>query len=269
MSSTANNPSLAGNGFLDLLAKDGIALLSTNKYGQGLLKPQYTNFAPRFGFAYQVDPKLVVRGGVGLFWNAFENQGYGPNIGENYPFVYNFEYNPKVPDGSPTGLSNVAPVSYNTPYATCATAGPGQTATFESGFSCHSFTPLDVNASGLGLQGLQFNFVTPRTLAANLSFQYAITHSMSAQVAYVLTKADNLQMNLGANNVTAAPAVQRQYYGSCRWRSPGSRAVSRFRRWFDWANDWSQRLQRITNQARTAVLERAEFPPHVHIFKNL
>jgi hypothetical protein len=203
LSSTANNPTLAGTGFTDLLAKDGIALLSTDKYGQGLLKPQYNNFAPRFGFAYEVSPRLVVRGGVGLFWNAFENQGYGPNIGENYPFVYNFEYNPKVPNGSPAGLSNVAPVSYNTPYATCATAGPGQTATFESGFSCHSFTPLDVNASGLGLQGLQFKFVDPKTLAANLFFQYAITHSMSAQVGYVLTKADNLQMNLGANNVTA------------------------------------------------------------------
>ncbi len=203
LSSTANNPSLAGNGFTDLLAKDGIALLSTNQYGQGLLKPQYNNFAPRFGFAYEVTPRLVVRGGAGLFWNAFENQGYGPNIGENYPFVYNFSYTPIVPNGSPSGLSTVAPTSYGTPYATCATAGPGQTATFESGFSCHSFTPLDVNASQIGLQGLQFNFVDPSTVAANLSFQYAITHSISAQVAYVMTKADNLQMNLGANNVTA------------------------------------------------------------------
>jgi hypothetical protein len=203
LSSTANNPSLDGNGFLDLLAKDGIALLSTDKYGKGLLKAPYTNFAPRFGFAYQVNPKLVARGGVGLFWNAFENQGYGPNIGENYPFVYNFEYNQKVPAGSPNGLSAVVPVSYGTVYANCPTAGPGQTATFESGFSCHSFTPLNVQGTGVGLQGLQFNFVTPSTVAANLSFQYAITHTMSAQVGYVLTKADNLQMNLGANNVTA------------------------------------------------------------------
>jgi hypothetical protein len=203
LSSTANNPALAGAGFLDLLAKDGITLLSTDQWGKGLLKPQYNNFAPRFGFAYQVSDKLVARGGVGLFWNAFENQGYGPNIGENYPFVYNFNYTPKVPNGSPSGFSTVAPTSYQTPYSNCATAGPGQTATFESGFSCLAFTPLDVQGSGVGLQGLQFNFVTPRTLAANLSFQYALTHSMSAQVAYVLTKADNLQMNLGANNVTA------------------------------------------------------------------
>ena len=269
LSSTANNPSLAGNGFVDVLAKDGIAILSTDKYGQGLLKPQYNNFAPRFGLAYQVDPRLVVRGGVGLFWNAFENQGYGPIFVRVIPFVYNFEYNPKVPDGSPAGLSNVVPVSYNTPYANCATAGPGRTATFESGFSCHSFTPLSVNASGLGLQGLQFKFVDPKTLAANLSFQYAITHSMSAQVGYVFAKADNLQMNLGANNVNCTPALQRQYHRPGRWRTPGSGAVSRSRRRFYWANDWSQYLQWIANQARTAVRERTEFPPHLHIFKNL
>ena len=33
-----------------------------------------------------------MRGGFGLFYNSFENQGYGPNIGENYPFVFNFNY---------------------------------------------------------------------------------------------------------------------------------------------------------------------------------
>ena len=100
--------------------------MSTNKYGQGLLKHQTITLRPRFGFAYQVTPKLVVRGGVGLFWNAFENQGYGPNIGENYPFVYNFNYTARVPTNAPTGLSTVAPVSYNTPYASCPTAGPGR-----------------------------------------------------------------------------------------------------------------------------------------------
>ena len=205
LSSTANNPSLNGQGFLDLLAKDNITLLQTDRYGKGLLKPQFNNFSPRVGFAYQVDPKLVVRGGFGFFFNAFENQGYGPNIGENYPFVYNFNYVPKVPANAAPGLSTVAPVSYGTPFSSCSggTAGYGGTATLESGFSCIGFTPLNVNAQGLGLQGLQFKFVTPRTLAANLSFQYAITRSLAAQIGYVLTDANNLQMNLGANNVTA------------------------------------------------------------------
>ena len=205
LSSTANNPSLNGQGFLDLLAKDNITLLQTDRYGQGLVKPQYNNFSPRAGFAYQVNPKTVVRGGIGTFYNAFENQGYGPNIGENYPFVYNFNYVPKVPTNAPAGLSTVAPVSYGTPFSSCSggTSGYGGTATLESGFSCIGFTPLNVNAQGIGLQGLQFKFVTPRTLAANLSVQYAITRALAAQIGYVFTDANNLQVNTGANHTTA------------------------------------------------------------------
>ena len=131
----------------------------TDKWGNGLLQTQRANFAPRVGFAYEVTPKLVTRGGFGIFYNSFENQGYGPNIGENYPFVYNFNYQ-VLGSGNTT---QVAPVSIGTPFAGCSTAGPGGTATFESGFSCISFTPADVNASGLGLQGLQFDYHTPLT----------------------------------------------------------------------------------------------------------
>lgn len=191
-------------GFTDLLTQDGITLDSTDRYGKGLLKPQYSNWAPRFGLAYQVNPKTVVRGGFGLFYNAFENQGYGPNIGENYPFVYNFDYVPRVPLNAPPGYSTVAPVSFGTPFGSCSggSAGAGGTATFESGFSCIAFSPTQVNASGLGLQGLQFKFVTPKTIAANLSVQYAITPTMAMQIGYVFTDANNLQVNLGANNVT-------------------------------------------------------------------
>ncbi|HEX6496865.1 MAG TPA: TonB-dependent receptor plug domain-containing protein, partial [Acidobacteriaceae bacterium] len=191
LSSTAQNPSLNGNGFLDLLAKDGIALGSTNKYGNALVQTQQTNFAPRFGLAYQATPKLVLRAGVGLFFNAFENQGYGPNIGENYPFVYNFDY--KGPnDSTPFGAGS-------NPYGACGTAGTGGSAPIGTGLSCSAFTPLAVNASGLGLQGLQFNYQTPRTVSTNLSFQYAITNTMSANVAYVFTDGSNLQQGIGNN----------------------------------------------------------------------
>jgi hypothetical protein len=198
LSSTANTPSLNGKGFIDLLAADGIALQSTDKYGQGLTQTQKTNFAPRVGFAYQISPKLVSRGGFGFFWNSFENQGYGPNIGENYPFVYNFSYAQQD-----LGIPSVSPVSTGTPYAGCATAGPGGTATLSAGFSCIPFTPAIVNAQGLQLQGLQFKYKTPQTTAANLTFQYSLTRSLSAQVGYVYTGVAHLQTGLGNNNVTA------------------------------------------------------------------
>jgi Carboxypeptidase regulatory-like domain len=198
LSSTANNPSLNGHGFLDLLAKDGIALEETNKYGQGLVQVQKTNFAPRIGFAYQANQKLVARAGFGLFYNTFDNQGYGPNIGENYPFVFNFNYQQQN-----LGTPSVTPISGGSPWAGCATGGPGGTATLGSGLSCVAFTPLQVNAQGLGFQGMQFHYQTPTTISSNLTLQYSLTRTMSAQVAYVYTRANHLQIGPGTNNVTS------------------------------------------------------------------
>jgi hypothetical protein len=194
-------------GFVDLLQKDGISLLSTNRWGQGLLQTQKTNIAPRLGFAYEITPKWVLRGGLGLFYNSFENQGYGPNIGENYPFVYNLSYFANANPSNPSQSSQVAPVSYNSAFANCPTAaGDPSTghgvANFESGFSCIPLTSTALNALGLGLQGLQFDYGTPRTYSANLSVQYSITRSMSAQAAYVFTQGSNLQGGVGYQNPT-------------------------------------------------------------------
>jgi hypothetical protein len=200
LSSKANNPLLNDNGFLDLLAKDSIAPLSTDKYGKGLVQTQKTNFAPRVGFAYQATPKLVARGGFGMFYNSFENQGYGPNIGENYPFVFNFNYQQQN-----LGIPTVSPISAGSPFSTCpagGTPGPGGTATVESGLSCIGFSPLDVNASGLGLQGLQFNYQTPLTLSSNVTLQYSLTRTLSVQAGYVITHGLHLQTGVGANNVS-------------------------------------------------------------------
>jgi hypothetical protein len=185
-----------------LLAQDGITLLQTDKYGQGLLQTQKTNFAPRVGMALQITPKWVARGGIGLFYNSFENQGYGPNIGENYPFVYNLDYVPTANPSGPSIASQVAPTSYNTVYAGCGTAGPGGTASFESGFSCIPFTPSAVNALGLGLQGLQFDYQTPRTYSVNATLQYSVTRTLSATASYVFTHGADLQGGVGYQNVS-------------------------------------------------------------------
>ena len=190
-------------GLVDLLARDGITLMQTNKWGNALAIDQKDNFAPRIGFAYQVTPKSVVRGGFGIFYNSFENQGYGPNIGENYPFVFNPHFVINAPPGSQGNpVNGVAPVSYNTPYAGCSSAGPGGTASFEAGFSCFSFDPAKYNALGLSLAGLQFNFQTPRTYSSNLTYQYSLTRSLAAQVGYVFTHGADLQSGPGVQHVT-------------------------------------------------------------------
>jgi hypothetical protein len=58
-----------------------------------------------------------------------------------------------------------------------------------------------VNASGLGLQGLSFDFKTPYTLSTNLTLQYQIQPTLSVQAGWVNTEARHLQIGLGANNV--------------------------------------------------------------------
>jgi len=184
--------------FTNLLATDGITLAVTNQYGQGLGNSQKKNFAPRIGLAYQVDPKLVVRAGFGLFYNGFENRGFSPNLGENYPFQFNFSFS------SP---NDATPISAGTPFAGCPTAGPGGTATFEAGFSCTPLSPLLVtNATGLGLRGIQFNYITPYTMGANLTVQYQLTPSMSVQAGYVTSLARHLESFPGSNSPTSIAA---------------------------------------------------------------
>lgn len=51
-----------------------------------ILEPDRNNFAPRFGFAYQMDPKTVIRGGAGVFYTSTVFQEAG-DLADNPPFV--------------------------------------------------------------------------------------------------------------------------------------------------------------------------------------
>jgi hypothetical protein len=175
--------------FTTLLAQDGIGLQVTNRYGKGLGNSQKTNFAPRFGFAYQVTPKLVARGGVGIFFNGFENRGYSPNLGENYPFQFSFSYF-EPNDSNPINA-----------FSGCSTATPAGGPTLETGFSCIPLTPTAVNASGLQLRGIQFDYKTPYSIGTNFTLQYELARNLSVQAGYVGTFGRHLEVFPSSNNV--------------------------------------------------------------------
>jgi hypothetical protein len=184
--------------FNNLLAADGIGLGITNKYGKGLGSSQKANFAPRVGFAYQVSPKLVARGGFGIFYNGFENRGFSPNLGENYPFQFNFSYfNPN--DGNPLTFPGCS-----------GAAATGGTATFETGFSCSPLSPTVVQANGLALRGIQFNYQTPYSMSGNFTLQYQLTPTMTVQAGYVTSLARHLEVFPGSNNPTQILPVNTQ-----------------------------------------------------------
>lgn len=193
----STNQAQFSTSFTNLLAADGIGLGVTGKYGKGLGNSQKTNFAPRFGFAYQATPKLVARGGWGIFYNGFENRGYSPNLGENYPFEFDFNYG-QIDDGTPRTFPG------------CANAGGagmgatvGYTATFETGFACTPLNPTLVQANGLSLRGIQFNYQTPYTMSGNFTLQYELTPTLTFQAGYVSTLARHLEVFPNTNNPTA------------------------------------------------------------------
>src|SRR5581483_6510428 len=192
--STDQTTGVPNTGFLNLLAQDGINLAITKQYGKGLGTSQTSNFAPRFGFAYQATPKFVIRGGAGMFYNGFENRGYSPNLGENYPFQFSFDY-------VPSGNNNAVPIAY----ASCpgGTASPSNNPNLETGFACIPLTPLAVNANGLQLRGIQFAYQTPYSIGDNLSLQYQLTPTMSVEAAYVGTFGRHLEVFPGSNEPSA------------------------------------------------------------------
>jgi len=165
--------------FAALTALDGIAVSCSSNPTLSLV--QNTNFAPRVGFAYRVTSKLVARGGYGIFYGALSNIGYGPNLGENYPFQFSFSFfNPDA----------VHPIKY---------ASDGNVATLEEGFLGIPLTPTLVNASGLSLVGRQYNYQTPYDEGANFTLQYQLSPNQTAQLAYVGTFGRHLDVGPTTN----------------------------------------------------------------------
>ena len=169
-----------------LFAADGIALKFDKNWALGQVQDK--NFAPRFGFAYQVSQKLVARGGFGVFFGGFENQN-GNNQGNSYPFQFNFDYTPQN-SYTPTRVANVS------------APGCADVYTFELGFTCTPLDPALVDAGGIGWTGLQYNFQTPYTEGWNFSLEYAFTPTLTLTAGYVGNSTHHLEIFKGANNVT-------------------------------------------------------------------
>jgi hypothetical protein len=203
-------PSVAPNGFSAALATDGIALTFVKNKPE-LADAQNRNFAPRFGMAYQVTPKLVMRGGFGIFYGGFEVQN-GNNQGNSFPFQFNFGLfspNSNTPITVP-GLSN-------------APAGCSVAYTFELGFACTPLDPALVPGFGVGLTGLQTNFQTPYSEGWNLTFEYAFTPTLTLTMGYVGNSTHHLELFKGANTVSQIlPPNTCLEAPSCPGQNPGN-----------------------------------------------
>ena len=179
--SRQNKPALSQS-FIQTLQQDGIKLVYSNAYGgSGLSNVQSTNFAPRIGFAFQATSHLVVRGGYGIFYGAFENRGGYPSLGYNYPFQYSFTYYAPTSQ-SPMVLPN------------------GQDGTLENSIAGIPLNPSLVQGPGLTLRGIQLNYKTPYVQSYNFTLQYQLAPSTTIEAGYVGSQSQHLEAFVGTNN---------------------------------------------------------------------
>ncbi len=162
--------------FTTALAQEGIQV---KQGGQLLGNAQKLNFAPRFGFAYQLQKRWVVRGGYGIFYGGIEEIGGSPLITENFPIEYTVtrtSLTPETPIAADNSLGLLATSFHNLP-----------------------LTPATVSPLGVPLVGFQYNWKTPYTQSENLSVQYQLNSSSTFTAGYVGSNGRHLETVLSPN----------------------------------------------------------------------
>lgn len=174
----------ANPAFYALLAQDNITTVCSSGLGTGTYGKK--NFAPRVGISKRITEKDVLRAGFGISYGALDSIGYGPNIGQNYPFYYTVGY------GSISG--DATPLRFPNPQT-------GTLSTLETGLS--PINPDNIDPHGLSLiSRYPFNQPTAYSETYNLTNQYQVTHNDSIQVAYVGSVSRHLTSLMGDNQVS-------------------------------------------------------------------
>lgn len=167
--------------FQALLAKDNIAFVTTRDITQGTAQTE--NFAPRFGFAYQPNAKIVVHGGYGLFYGGYENYGLSASPPANFPF-------------------NVA-TSYSAGNSVTPLTPDNSVGTIANGLLNVPLNAANANLSNITLLGRQYNWKSAYSEAYNLQLQYQLTSKTVVKVAYAGSVSRHLQVPIGTNTLDA------------------------------------------------------------------
>lgn len=130
----------------------------------GLGESQKLNFSPRIGFAYQLTPKFVLRGGYGFFYGGFENSVVETYV--DFPYQFNLTYPNLVPN---------APITFPN----------GSIATIETGLSGIPLTPEAVEPDGVSFLGEDYHMKTPYTQGYNFTMQFQLSTNDTLQAGYV------------------------------------------------------------------------------------
>jgi len=201
------------------VAGNGITPVSYGgTYGKTLVNPDYTDFGPRVGFAYAVDPKTALRGGFGISYAHYTRAGSGDILAIN------------APQAQFASVSQIAPTTGNH----CSSPLPAQIIPIGSTTPSCFATSDQGYPSGLATS---FNKATDNItyIPKNTKDSYVESYFLSVQrtllknsildIAYVGNHGVKLQGFLNANQKNPALGFARPY---ANWPSDITAAVNEF-----------------------------------------
>jgi hypothetical protein len=144
----------------------------------------YSTFLPRVGFAWQVHPDMVVRGGYGLYAYLWSLDTYGSGEGSA------FGSSGSITDTT-NGLTPIGSLSAANPQLTYVAAN-----TVNSSFN------------GQGVSYNQQQTPVAKIQQYNLAVEKQIGTNMAASIAYVGSKSMNLNFNVDINQVPESKLAQ-------------------------------------------------------------
>jgi hypothetical protein len=147
------------------------------------------NFGPRFGFAYQLGSKTVIRSGWGFYYSP-ENDGREDFLTKNAPFADQAVYKNNVYGGLPYGYILDTGIARNTTIQLPANG---------AGFIDPSTLP---NGSLETTYAVNPRIRTGNTQLFNFTIQRQLGSSISVETAYVASLSHGLSYQIGDINAT-------------------------------------------------------------------
>ena len=163
----------------------------------GLINADRKDFAPRLGFAFQLTPNFVLRGGYGIFYGGQENGPFSnPSPGFNPPFLLQQAFNspcgsPSLPNANPNSSGNCAIGSGNLTINNFWTQG------FPAGSLADPNNPL--------LYSLDPHLKTPMMQQWHFGVEYQLPADTIFKVAYAGSHGSRLYAFYNGNQAVPSP----------------------------------------------------------------